>query len=115
LNRGLNLRGGLAVAALFFAGLAAGDLEAAPPAAGAPASHVSLRAAPVFGTDAAAGEGWVELVVYVDNAGAAPAKGTLELVGSFGGYSMGSADNRFLARAPFHVQPCAERATRPRP
>ena len=105
-------RGGLAVAALFFAGLATGDLQAAPPAssgaAGTPASHVSLRASPVFGTDAAAGEGWVELIVYVDNAGAAPAKGTLELAGSYGGYSMASSDNRFLARAPFHVQPHAE-------
>jgi hypothetical protein len=98
----------LAVAALFFAGLAAGDVDAAPPGAGAPASQISLRAAPVFGADAAAGTGWVELVVYVDNAGAAPAKGTLELAGSYGGYAMASTENRFLARAPFHVQPRAE-------
>jgi hypothetical protein len=108
----VSLRRGLAVAALFFAGLAAGDLQAAPPAAApgtaAPSSQVSLRAAPAFGTDAAAGEGWVELVVYVDNAGGVPAKGTLDITSSWGGYGMGSGENRFLARAPFHVQPRSE-------
>jgi hypothetical protein len=108
----VSVQRGLAVAALFFAGLAAGDVQAAPPpapgATAAPAPVISLRAAPVFGTDAAAGEGWVELVVYVDNAGAAPAKGTLELAGSYGGFSMAGSESRFLARAPFHVQARAE-------
>ncbi|HEX3344073.1 MAG TPA: hypothetical protein VHS09_05840, partial [Polyangiaceae bacterium] len=111
----MRLRRGLAVAALFFAGLGAGDVEAAPPTppgvTATPASQVSLRAAPIFGTDAAAGEGWVELVVTVDNAGAAPAKGTLELASSYGGYASGS-DSHFLARAPFHVQPRAEAVIR---
>jgi hypothetical protein len=112
----VRLRGGLAVAALFFAGLAAGDLQAAPPpaapGAAAPSSPVSLRAAPVFGTDAAGGQGWVELVVYVDNAGGVPAKGTLELTGSYGGYSMRSSDALFVARAPFNVQPRSEAVIR---
>lgn len=106
----------LGVAAVFFAGLAAGELHAGPPpTAGAtamPASALSLRASPVFGTDAACGEGWLELITTVDNPGSVPLKGTLEIESSYGAYSGGAMDSRFLARAPFHVQPRAEAVLR---
>ncbi|HEY1697565.1 MAG TPA: hypothetical protein VGG39_35635 [Polyangiaceae bacterium] len=105
----MSLRGGLAVATLFVAGLATGDLAAGPPPAApsatAATTSVSVRAAPVFGTDAACGEGWLELVAYVDNAGAAPVKGTLEVEMENSGYS---SETRFVAKAPFHVEPHAE-------
>jgi hypothetical protein len=65
---------------------------------------LALRAAPVFGTDAASGEGWIELVTYLDDAGALPCKGTLQVESTYGGYS---AETSFVARAPFHVQPHA--------
>lgn len=55
----------------------------------------------MFGTDAASGEGWIELVTYLDDAGTSPCKGTLEVESSFGGYA---AETSFTARAPFHVQ-----------
>jgi len=120
----VTLRHALAIATLTFAGLAAGDLHAdvapgsAPTAtatatgssaAPGPASpsHVSISAAPVFGTDAAVGDGWLEVVVRVDNAGSAPAKGTLEMTSSYGGYSVGSGDS-FVAQAPFAVQARSE-------
>lgn len=104
-----SIRGGVAIGALFFAALAAGDLHAGgPPAASAPgaaAALLTLRAAPVFGTDAASGEGWIELVTYLDDAGTSPCKGTVEVESSFGGYA---AETSFAARAPFHVQPHGE-------
>jgi hypothetical protein len=85
----------------------AGDLRAAPPAASAaagPPRHVSVEASPVFGVDASAGDGWVEVVTRVDNGGPTAAKGTLEVAterpGSYGGPSH---DGRFRARAPFNV------------
>jgi hypothetical protein len=103
----VNLRAGLAIGALFFAGLAAGDAHAAPPPTPAippTASRVSIVAAPLFGTDAAGGDGWVEILVRVDDPGSLPVKGTLEVENSYG---WGSSENRFVARAPFHVQPRA--------
>jgi hypothetical protein len=102
-------RGPSALAALFLVGLAAGDLRAAPAEAPgaegpvAPAASLSLRAAPVFGTDAACGEGWLELVAIVDNAGTRTARGTLEVEGDPGSTYAASAESRFLARAQFDV------------
>jgi hypothetical protein len=106
----------LAVAALFFAGMAAGDAGASPPAASSSApgtspAKVSITAAPIFGTDAAGGEGWIELVVRVDDAGALPAKGLLEIESGYAGYSYGMSDAHSV-RAPFHVQPHAEAVIR---
>jgi hypothetical protein len=101
------LRGGLAIGALFFAGLAAGDLHATPPVASAtPATAaLSMRASPVFGTDAATGDGWVELVAYLDDAGTLPVKGSLQIETTYTGFS---SDGRFTSRAPFHVEPRSE-------
>jgi hypothetical protein len=103
----------LAVAALFFVGLGVGDLHAAPPSASASASAgaspasstVTVSAAPVFGTDAATGDGWLEIVATVSDSSAAPAKGTLELTSSWSGYYyMGSSSHpTYVAKAPFHV------------
>ena len=71
----------LALASVFFTSLAAAEARADPPAPGATGtpSTLSLRAAPVFGTDAACGEGWAELVATVDNPGSGAVKGTLEI------------------------------------
>ncbi len=104
----------LATAALFFVGLGAGDLHASPPpapsasASASPSatSHVSVNAAPAFGNDAATGDGWLEIVARLDNAGAAPAKGTLELTSSWSPtYYYGGAPPSpgYVVRAPFHV------------
>ena len=41
-----------------------------------------------------------------------PAKGTLEVAGSYGGYSMRGSDALFVARAPFNVQPRSEAVIR---
>jgi hypothetical protein len=100
-----------AVAALLVAALAvASDLRAAPPpttAAAPPTSPLSLRASPAFGNDGAEGEGWQEVVATVDNAGALPSKGTLEI------QSVSPArPGSFLARAPFQVPPHAEAVIR---
>ncbi len=101
-------RGWLA-AAIVVTGATTGDARAAPPAASAgatpaPSRHVSVDASPVFGVDAFAGTGWVEIVTRVDNAGPTPVKGTLgvatERPASYGGPSL---DGRFRARAPFNV------------
>jgi hypothetical protein len=108
----VTVKGALGVAALFFAGLAAGDASAGPPAAassspGLSSAKVSIAASPVFGTDAAGGEGWIELVVRVDDTGALPAKGTLEVEDSNVASYYGAPEAR-LVRAPFHVQPHVE-------
>lgn len=102
-------RGWLSAAALVLAGTTAGDLRAAAPSASASASpatsrHLTVEASPVFGVDAPAGDGWVEVVTRVDNAGAAGVKGTLEVSTSHtGGFGAPSHDGRFQARAPFNV------------
>jgi hypothetical protein len=99
----------LIAAAVVLAGATTGDLQAATPPASASASpgaprHVSVEASPVFGVDASAGDGWIEVVTRVDNGGPTAAKGTLEVAterpGSYGG---ASHDGRFRARAPFNV------------
>jgi hypothetical protein len=105
----VSVRGALAVTALFFVGLAAGDASAGPPPSPSTAAtppRVSITAAPLFGSDAAGGDGWSEIIVRLDDPGASPVKGTLEVESTFGGY-YGSSENRFVARAPFHVQPRA--------
>jgi hypothetical protein len=110
----MSARRGLAVAALFFAGLAAEDAHAlGAAAAGASAtaaaspSPLTLTATPVFGTDAAGGGGWTEVVARVSNTGGAPIAGTVELTSSWAGHFSGAPDT-FVARAPFvvgaHVQ-----------
>ena len=71
----------------------------AGPAPGAASSRLTLRASPVFGTDAASGEGWLELVVYVDDAGASPAKGTLEVDSTYGGFTSSSEGSLRRPRA----------------
>jgi|GEM_PF-485669 len=113
----MNARRGLAIAALFFAGLAAGDAHAlgaaaAGSAAPAPASSpLTLAVTPVFGAEAAVGRGWTEVVARVDDRGAAPIKGTLELTSSWPGYYSVSND-AFVARAPFLVGAHAEAVLR---
>ncbi|HEY8038548.1 MAG TPA: hypothetical protein VIF15_02090, partial [Polyangiaceae bacterium] len=120
----MTTRHALAVAALFFTGLAAGDVQGdvtptpPPPTSasggppGTPPSHVSVSASPIFGSDAAAGDGWLEVVVRVDNAGVISEKGTIELASTYGGYYTGSSEAAFIARAPFNVQPRSEAVIR---
>jgi hypothetical protein len=100
-------------AALFFLGLAAGDLHAdvpptpPPSASAAPSpspSALSLTAVPAFGVEEGAGDGWLEIVAHLANAGAVPAKGTLE-VSARGTYTYGGQSASFVVRAPFNVQP----------
>jgi len=100
---------GFALAVALGCALAARDVRADPPEM-APGTgggaHVSLAAAPVFGTEAACGEGWMELVARVDNPGALPAKGTVEVQSAYGGY-YASYESRFVSRVPFNVGPHA--------
>lgn len=90
-------RAALALFGLLFVALLAGEARADPP-------HVTLVATPVFGTDAACGDGWMELVARLENTGADAARGTLEVTSTYGSY-YGSGSSPFVARAPFHVQP----------
>jgi len=101
-------RGWPVAAVIVLATTTAGDLRAAPPAPSASAGpvsarHVAVEASPVFGVDASTGDGWVEVVTRVQNAGALAVKGTLDVgtskVGSYGA----SHEGRFEARAPFNV------------
>jgi hypothetical protein len=91
--------------------LVAGDALAAPPTPSAtpgpaPPSRVSLDVSPVFGADAAAGDGWVEVIARVDNAGPTPAKGTLKLGAERPGYYYGpSTEAHFAARATYQAPP----------
>jgi hypothetical protein len=103
-------RRGAALAALSLGVLSARDLRADPPgpaAAGPGGTHVTIAAAPVFGTEAACGDGWTEVVARVDNPGALPAKGTVEVQSAYGGYYYSSYESHFVARAPFSVEPHA--------
>jgi hypothetical protein len=112
----MSMRRGLAFALLFVAGLAAGEVDAqtgpdASAAAGGPSGPppgVTLALSPIFGADATEGDGWTEVVARVSNAGPTPARGALELVGAW--YS--ATEDRFVARAPFHVLPHAEAVLR---
>ncbi len=102
-------RSALFAAVLAASSATAGWLHAAPPAASGPAApgaprHVSLDASPVFGVDASAGDGWVEIVTRVDNAGAAATKGTFEIATEHPG-AWGAHEGRFRASAPFNVPP----------
>ncbi len=101
-------RGWASAAALVLAATTASDLRAATPSASASASpaasrHVSVEASPVFGVDASTGDGWVEVVTRVDNAGAVAVKGTLEVSTGHPGSFGATHEGRFQARAPFNV------------
>jgi hypothetical protein len=61
---------------------------------------ISVSAAPIFGSDAATGNGWVEIVARIDNAGGSPQKGIVELASS-AMYGAG-AELETAARAPFN-------------
>jgi hypothetical protein len=103
----MNLRG-LAIAAALPIGLVAGDALGAPPPAAStpppPPSRVTIDATPVFGADAAAGQGWIEIVARVDNAGPTPARGSMLLTAEHPGYSYGGiGPDRFATKAPFQV------------
>jgi hypothetical protein len=49
----------------------------------------------------------MEMVARIDNPGALPAKGTVEVQSTYGGYYASSYESRFVARAPFSVEPRA--------
>jgi hypothetical protein len=81
--------------------LASTALGAPPPDPSAPAasSPVAMHAQPIFGTDAAGGFDWNEIVVRLDNGGATTAKGTVEVTSKL---SYGE-DEQLATRAPFSV------------
>jgi hypothetical protein len=94
---------GTLLAAFALAATATGRASAAPPAPSAspaPAHHVTLDASPAFGTDASAGDGWMEIVARIDNVGATPVRGVLEASAT---HSSFGSDARFRAQAPFNV------------
>jgi hypothetical protein len=80
----------------------AASLALARAAAAQGAPPVTVTAAPIFGGDAATGNGWNEIVARVDNAGTAPARGTIELAMAT---SFGAGELAPAARAPFAVPP----------
>jgi hypothetical protein len=101
-------RGWPIAAALVLAATTASDLQAATPSASASASpaasrHVSVEASPVFGVDSSTGDGWLEIVTRVDNAGAAAVKGTLGVGIPHPALGGSTHDGHFQARAPFNV------------
>lgn len=65
-----------------------------------PKPAVVLTAAPIFGPDAAMGNGWLEIVARLENTGSSALKGTIELSAASG---MGGTDSIFAARAPFNL------------
>lgn len=69
----------------------------------AAATHLSIDAGPVFGPEAAAGDGWAEIVARVDNAGTTAEKGTLEVTTAHPAFYY-SAEQKFVAQAPFRVE-----------
>lgn len=88
--------------------LAAGDLHAAPHAPAAPSTGattavptITIAAMPIFGVDAAQGDGWIEVVARIDNVTTHPVKGWVELTSTVAAHR--SEDNLFTAKAPFNV------------
>ncbi|HEX8795291.1 MAG TPA: hypothetical protein VF765_30290 [Polyangiaceae bacterium] len=69
----------------------------------AAATHLSIDAGPVFGPEAASGDGWAEIVARVDNAGSTAEKGTLEVTTAHPTFYY-SAEQKFVAQAPFRVE-----------
>ncbi len=62
---------------------------------------LSVRAAPLFGSEAAIGDGWSEIAVNLDNTGGTAKKGSIELVSAL----PWNHDQAFTTRAPFNVPP----------
>ena len=98
----------VAIAAALATCFVPGEVLATPPASsaapGLAPSRLSIDVSPAFGADAAAGEGWVEVIARVDNAGPTATKGTLRLGADRPGYYYGpSGEAHFAARAPFNV------------
>jgi hypothetical protein len=62
---------------------------------------LSVRAAPLFGSEAAIGDGWSEVAVNLDNPGSTAKKGSIELVTAL----PWNRDQAFTTRAPFNVPP----------
>jgi hypothetical protein len=94
-----------AVTLASMAGRARADQDVAPGSGDAPAEKarptISVRAAPIFGTEAATGDGWTEIAVSIDNMGGATRKGTIELVSAL----PWGREQAFTTRAPFNVAP----------
>jgi len=89
----------LAQVALLTVSVAVATSARAAPAPPIDAPVVTLTAAPIFGAEAANGNGWSEIAVRVDDVGPSAAKGTLEL-----STTQGFGGNVELAtRAPFAV------------
>ena len=84
--------------AIFAANVAEATGPDPKPAAGAPSILVS--AMPVFGADAATGNGWFEIVARVENIGTSSQKGSVELASA---PSYLSSESEMNARAPFNV------------
>lgn len=76
--------------------------EEAPGDAPTSSTPLRVRAAPIFGNDAAASDGWTQIGVHIENTGSAPRKGTVEVVSRLA-WSM--RDGGMITRAPFHVVP----------
>src|SRR5690348_13540546 len=72
---------------------------ARPPSSAPTPAKIAISAAPIFGQDAAPGQGWTEIVVRIDNVSESAQKGTLQ-VGAPESYSGGM---RFVARAPYNI------------
>ena len=95
-----------AVCALALALLAVTDARAggsASKSGAAPAKTiVNVEANPIFGKEAAVGDGWTEIVARIENVSTAPAKGTLDLAGTSGMYAK-AGDTIFESKAAFSL------------
>ena len=78
---------------------AASSAGAAAPKGAAP--PLAVRAAPIFGTEAAVGYGWQDFVVTIDNPTPTQQKGTVELRSHLTTYA--NDHDSFAAKAPFAV------------
>ena len=93
-----------ALASALFPGAARAEAALDDVLADDPVTSTTLRvrASPIFGEEAASSDGWTEIGVQIENTGAAPRKGTVEVVSRLA-WSM--RENGFVTRAPFHVVP----------
>jgi hypothetical protein len=87
------------------AGVVHAETDLAPGATATPAEKprptISVRATPIFGTEAATGDGWTEIAVSIDNVGGTTRKGTIELLSAL----PWGREQSFTTRAPFNVAP----------
>jgi hypothetical protein len=104
------IRRGARIALLLSLGTMTGEVSAAASAPPAPpasagtaiaAPPITIAAMPIFGADAAQGDGWIEVVARIENVSTHAVKGSVELTSTVAAHR--GEDNLFTAKAPFNV------------